>query len=269
LAGTGQSTVGSSHRRVWVPILYYHRVVASLPAHDPFGNCIHVQTFRSQLAWLARRGYHSIPLAALSRVFESDGRDQSLGPRPIVITFDDGYEDVYTQAWPVLAEFGFTATVFLVSDAIGRDNAFDAAYVSERVPMLAADQIRALSAAGVSFGSHSRTHPASLPDLPDDLLLAELQQSRAAIATTTGEDVETFAYPHSRLDGRVEAAVAAAGYRLACAGVGTRFDPFCLHRIDGARAGAGARVEVAIWRRRLKRMLARRSAPIRRRLRRR
>lgn len=244
----------------WAPILFYHRVVPDVPRDDPFRNCISLATFESQLAWLARRGYSSIPLAALATLFNGRGEGQPLPRRPVVITFDDGYEDVYTHAWPVLARHRFTATVFLVSEAIGGHNDFDAAYVSVRVPMLSTAQIGELARHGTNFGSHSHSHPASLVGLPDDRLVDELERSRAVIEEIVSDAIEDFAYPHSKLDDRVAAAVAGAGYRLACAGIGTRFEPFCLHRLDGARAGPGAGIELAIWRRRLKWLVRRRLA---------
>jgi peptidoglycan/xylan/chitin deacetylase (PgdA/CDA1 family) len=239
-----------------MPVLAYHRVVASISSADPYGNCITIRDFKSQIQWLAWRGYHGVPLATLTGLFDEHSQAQYLPRRPLAITFDDGYEDFYSNAWPILARHGFNASVFLVSDAIGADNTFDAEFVAERAPMLSRVQVQKLAAAGVSFGSHSRSHPRSLGELPDDLLFDELEQSRTAIADLVGYKIEHFAYPKSQLDSRVQAAVAATGYTLACAGVGSRFEPLCVHRIDAARAGGGPGIEFAIWHHRLKWRLA-------------
>jgi len=235
--------------RPWMPVLMYHRIVPVLPEHDPFGNCISAATFERHLRWLARRGFVSTPLAALANSCDHDreGRRVALR-RSVAITFDDGYQDNYLHAWPLLKRYGFTATIFLVSDAIGGDNSFDATYASERVPMLTVDQIRQLQAQQIEFGSHTCSHPASLTQLLDAQLHDELVRSRSQLESLLDAPVEHFSYPHSQLDARVEAAVERAGYRLACAGTGSRFAQFCIHRVE-ARAAQGAALEAQMrWR---------------------
>lgn len=239
----------SDLRHVWMPILLYHRVVPVLPEHDPFQNCTSVTTFESHLRWLATRGYGSLPLSELAELWgPGTGNRRSSPHRSVVITFDDGYRDNYLYAWPLLKRYGFTATIFLVSDAIGGDNAFDAAYGSEPAPMLSLDEIRKMQRGGIGFGSHSCSHPPSLPELADRELKDELERSRSVLEGLLDAPIDHFAYPHSKLDGRVEAAVESAGYRLACAGVGTRFSPFCLHRVEPpARPGVAIEMQMG-WR---------------------
>lgn len=233
----------------WVPVLMYHRVVPVLPTHDPFGNCITTATFETHLRWLARRGFTPVTVGDVARSLDrhDDGR-AALPRRPVAITFDDGYQDNYLYAWPLLKRYGFPATIFLVSDAIGGDNAFDAAYVSERAPMLTLAQIRELQAAQIDFGSHTCSHPASLTQVSDEQLADELERSRSQLESLLDRPVEHFSYPHSQLDARIEAAVERAGYRLACGGMGTRFSRFCIHRVQ-SRARHGVVLEAEIrWR---------------------
>jgi peptidoglycan/xylan/chitin deacetylase (PgdA/CDA1 family) len=237
-----------------VPVLMYHRVVPSLPGPDPYGNCVTVASFESHLRWLARRGYTGVPLGAVAEAL--GGARGPLPRRPVVITFDDGYEDNHRHAWPALRRHGFGATVFLVSDAIGGHNHFDAADNPEPVPMLSVEQIRAMHGAGIDFGSHTCTHPGPLTALADDRIRDELTRSRAAIEAILDSPVLDFAYPHSRLDPRVEALVRAAGYRLACAGVGTRFSRHCLHRVAPPLRG-GPHLELEMRVRRLKHRIRR------------
>ena len=220
----------------WVPILLYHRVVPILPAADPFGNCVSTHVFESQLRWLSTHGYRSVPLSTI-RAALKDGDPFPKG-RTVVITFDDGYQDNYDFAWPLLQRYGFTATIFLVSDAVDGDNSFDQASGAVRAPMLSMPQIREMAQAGIGFGSHSCSHPATLTALSDADLRHELVHSRAVLEGLLDAPVSHFAYPHSQLDARVEATVTEAGYELACAGVGTRFAPTCLHRVEpGKRRG--------------------------------
>jgi peptidoglycan/xylan/chitin deacetylase (PgdA/CDA1 family) len=236
----------------------YHRVLPAVPPHDPYDICISVGTFEAQMAWLVRSGFTVLPLSALERLFDRP-HQAALPKRAAVVTFDDGYEDNYLYAWPVLRRFGLEATVFLVSDAIARDNAFDDSFGSPRAKMMQPSQIREMRAGGVEFGSHSRSHPPSLCDLSDRSLEDELRVSRAAIEELVDAPVVHFSYPHSRTDERVERAVAAAGYRLACAGEGSSFSRFRVHRIEPRAASPmwlGLRMLARRWKRRLRRTQA-------------
>ena len=234
----------------WAPILLYHRVVPTLPQHDPTRNCVSSAAFAGHLRWLARRGYRSLALADVDAYLAGGA---VLPRRAVAITFDDGYEDNYTHAWPLLQRYGFAATVFLIADVVGGDNAFDrdvAGY--EPAAMLSAGQIHEMQRGGIVFGSHGRAHRAPLTALDDRALDRELVISRRSLEGLLDAPVDYFAYPYSKVDARVEAAVARAGSRLACAGVGTRFAPTCLHRVKPPSAG-GAVVEAHIIWRRLKR----------------
>jgi peptidoglycan/xylan/chitin deacetylase (PgdA/CDA1 family) len=248
---------GSSNRSDWLPILLYHRVVPVVPRRDPYHNCVSSTAFASHMAWLAQRGYQTLSLDDVGKWLEQRREDSpSLPRRPMAITFDDGYQDTYRYAWPVLERYGFTASVFVVTDAIGGDNSFDIGPRSGGVPMLTGEEIRELHRYRVDIGSHTCSHPASLVDLADDRLVDELARSRATLEDVVGAPAEHFAYPHSKVDRRVEAAVRDAGYTLACAGVGRRFSRFCLQRV-APPAGGGARTELQIHWRRLKRLAGR------------
>ncbi len=224
----------------WIPILMYHRVVPVVPSSDTVGNCVSSAAFEKQLQWLVARGYGSLPLERLAAGFDKNGAATRSAPpaRPIVLTFDDGYADNYEYAWPLLQKYGFTATIFLVTQAIGGANAFDQDVVGPSVPMLSLPQIRRMQESGITFGSHTCTHPTRLADLEERTLQVELLDSRLMLQDLLQISFCPFAYPHSKLDARVEAAVQHAGYEIACAGVGTRFSQFCLHRLDpGSRTG--------------------------------
>ncbi len=106
-----------------------------------------------------------------------------------------------------------------------------------------------MALAGIEFGSHTCSHPQSLVDLNETSLHAELRRSRRAIEAVVNAPAELFSYPHGRLDRRVETAVAAAGYRLACAGVGTRFEPLHVSRVAPPQAPGPAVDVVTSWRR--------------------
>jgi peptidoglycan/xylan/chitin deacetylase (PgdA/CDA1 family) len=232
------SSASRSRAPGWLPILTYHRVVDSPPPDDPAGHWVTAGTFERHLRWLAAHGYSSLPVAAVGRAFDDGaGIPDRLPLRAVVLTFDDGYRDNYDLAWPLMKRYGFTATIFLVSESIGGYNRFDADLPGAPVPMLSWEQVREMGSAGIAFGSHTCTHPSSLIGLDDNRLRYELEGSKATLEEMLNAPVDQFSYPHDQLDGRVEAAVASAGYTLACAGVGSRFSRYCLNRVSPPRRG--------------------------------
>jgi peptidoglycan/xylan/chitin deacetylase (PgdA/CDA1 family) len=233
----------------WIPILMYHRVVPQVTEPDPFGNCITVRAFASHLSWLRRLNFTCVSLDAIAALADDPTRAAMAPRRAFAITFDDGYQDNYDHAWPVLAEHGFTATVFLVSGAIGGYNDFDRANTAERVPMLSASQVRQMHAAGIDFGSHTRSHPPDLVELPLAAADGEIRRSREEIEDVIQAPVQHFSYPYTRVHPRLEDRVREAGYRSACAGVGTSFSRFRLSRVFASQQhGPGLVAQMGIRR---------------------
>jgi peptidoglycan/xylan/chitin deacetylase (PgdA/CDA1 family) len=217
----------------WLPILMYHRVVPRLHAPDFTGNSITGQDFDDQMRWLSSRGYTCVPVAAIARAI-ADGEVDRLPAHSFAITFDDGYSDNYECAWPLLRRYGFTATMFLVTDQIGGVNEFDRALGVERVRMLSERQIQQMHAAGIDFGSHTCSHP-DLTALSEDRLQHELLDSKHAVESLLDAGCYAFCYPYGRRNAGIEAAVERGGYSLACGTVSTRQAPFWLSRVDAAR----------------------------------
>jgi peptidoglycan/xylan/chitin deacetylase (PgdA/CDA1 family)/GT2 family glycosyltransferase len=156
------------------------------------------------------------------------------GPRELVLTFDDGYEDFYTEVFPRMAEYGLKALVFLVAERIGQWNVWDHERGLQRRNLLRIDQIRELQRYGVRFGSHTLTHP-SLPTLNAANLRREIAESKHRLEDLLGEEVNTFAYPYGEANRRVRAAVIEAGYKVAFTtteGLNVWQDPFAMRRID-------------------------------------
>jgi peptidoglycan/xylan/chitin deacetylase (PgdA/CDA1 family) len=230
----------------WLPVLMYHRVTPQPPAHDPFGNFTSTAAFDAHLRWLSTNGWRSV---SLGQVAVALGGGPPLPSRAFAITFDDGYRDNYDHAWPLLRHYGLKATVFMVSGAVGGDSSFDSGSGYEPAPMLSVAEMRFMHTAGVEFGSHTRSHPDALPQLSAHELRDELAGSRRDLEAILDAPVDLFAYPHSRHDARVEAAVAAAGYRLACGGTGTRLEPACVNRVLPPSYGYGSLAAAIRWRR--------------------
>ncbi|HEV2214593.1 MAG TPA: polysaccharide deacetylase family protein, partial [Terracidiphilus sp.] len=151
-----------------------------------------------------------------------------------LLTFDDGYDDLFTELLPWLRQHRFTALVFLVAGQIGGTNLWDQRRGLRARQLLTLDQIREMHRSGVEFGSHTLTHP-WLPGLSDDELEREVRGSKRRLEDLLGMEVTTFAYPYGGVDRRVRAAVARAGYKLAFTtlpGVNRWNDPLCQRRAD-------------------------------------
>lgn len=209
-----------------IPILTYHLVRDDLPPSDLV---ISKRNLEEQVRDLRDSQHVSISLQELLDWIRTG---KSLPPRPVVLTFDDGFLDCYENAWPILAKYEMKFTVFLVSDQIGSANAWPGILVGQ-LPLMNRDQIREMYAAGVSFGAHSCTHP-SLIRLPDAGLKQEVSRCRAQLSEMIGAEPQCFAYPYGEFNGRVLAEVKAAGYLGACTTLhglnDSRTDPFQLRR---------------------------------------
>jgi len=211
-------------------ILMYHKV-DELSAGVRFpGNYVAPGAFERQMRALLAWGYRTIGFDEW--LDYRAGRLASVPRRPLIVTFDDGYTCFDHNAWPVLRSLGMGATVFLVAGQIGGTNAWDREERQE--PLLDAGRIRALQSEGVSFGSHSYSHP-PLARISPDRALDELARSRAELGDLLGRDVNVFAYPFSNQSSLVRDLARQAGYRCAVRGKGRmnwrRTDPFGLRRI--------------------------------------
>jgi peptidoglycan/xylan/chitin deacetylase (PgdA/CDA1 family) len=205
LAGvwTGEAG-GGTRRRIRVPVLMYHYVSQPPPDADKYRLDLSVTPaqFATQLQWLRDNGYTAITLDALYRALVYG---QPLPPRPVVLTFDDGYADAYTRAFPLLQQFGMVGTFFVVTDWL------DAA----RPGYLTWDQVRDMAAADMSIQSHSRSHPDLTQGCDYGCLVYQLLGSIESIEAHTGERPRYFCYPGGRYDKAVLALLPQVGVRAA------------------------------------------------------
>jgi peptidoglycan/xylan/chitin deacetylase (PgdA/CDA1 family) len=173
--------------------------------------------FEAQLRYLRDAGYYSIELPEwrAAKVLK-----RPLPGRAILLTFDDGYQDFATYAWPLLKQYGFTANVFLVAEAIGGTNHWDAAY-GEVVPLMDWPDICRLRDEGVTFGAHSATHP-PLTGLTSVEMVHEYTRSRAILEQELAVPVEAMSYPYGTTTAAVEHLAGACGYVY---GLSCRFGP--------------------------------------------
>jgi peptidoglycan/xylan/chitin deacetylase (PgdA/CDA1 family) len=172
-----------------IPILMYHSVASDLDdAQHPYLRTVtSPKVFTRQIQMLRAGGYEAITLSQALTLLEAPDGSSDPGAPKVVITFDDGFRDFRTEAFPVLEKAGFAATVFLPSAFIGKQ------FITGRECMSAAE-VRVLADRGIEFGSHSVSHR-RLVELTADELGAELRDSRSAIEDIVGRSVTTFSYP--------------------------------------------------------------------------
>ncbi len=179
-----------------IPVLNYHGIANE--AGNPL--MLGVADFERQMAYLAKEGYQSVSPKQLVEYLQEG---KPLPEKSVLITFDDGYKNNYTQAYPIMKKYGLTGTIFLVTDTVGRDDWY-----------LNWDQVREMRKDGFVFGSHTLNH-LPLNDLTPQEILFQLTRSKEGIEWRLEAPVEFFAYPTGAYDREIAALVREAGYKAA------------------------------------------------------
>ena len=163
------------------PIIMYHLIDSARATNKYL--YVSPKKLEKDLAYLKKKGYKSL--------FPEDVFDLEGAKKPVLITFDDGYENNFTNAYPLLKKYKMKATIFVVSDRIGTEN-----YLNE-------EQIREMSESGlVRIYSHTRTH-ADLTELSLDEVEKEFAESNKAIYDITGVEVVAVSYPGGHANGEI------------------------------------------------------------------
>jgi peptidoglycan/xylan/chitin deacetylase (PgdA/CDA1 family) len=195
-----------------IAILCYHRVVPA-PFNTKHGICVEVQNFKRQMKLIASKGYRTISIDMLT---DSLKEETQLPQKSIIITFDDGYQDNYLYAFPILKEYNFTATIYLVSGHIGDTNQWDSCPQEEGIKLLSIAEIKEMADYGISFGAHTVTHP-HLTRLSEDKAFYEIAQSKKDIEGIIGQKVTSFCYPYGEFSQQTKQMVIESGFKCACA----------------------------------------------------
>ena len=193
------------------PVLCYHRVGGPLELGvTRVGRSV----FARQMNALAKAGWRTLSLTEFAAP-----RTTPHVPRTFLLTFDDGYASLADYAYPILADLGFTATTFLITEYVGRTNDWDVRYTWNRLSHLTWQQVEQWRARGFHFASHGATHR-RLTWLPDRDVEDELARSREVLVERLGPDAgRAIAYPFGAADGRILRHATAAGYELGFGGV--------------------------------------------------
>jgi peptidoglycan/xylan/chitin deacetylase (PgdA/CDA1 family) len=192
-----------------VPIIMYHSVN---PVENPAIRSLIVkpESFRRQMRFLKDHRYNVVTLSQLAKLIVS-GR--KLPPRTIAITFDDGYRDNYTYAFPVLKEYKIPATIFIIIDEVGRlvkDKSGD--------DRLSWKEIKEMQDSGlISFGSHAMGPEPLTKISSDEELKRQVFFSKKTLEEELGVAVYAFSYPEGRFDAKIRQLVIDAGHKTAVA----------------------------------------------------
>lgn len=193
--------VPAGRAQVHVPILEYHYIRVNPDPRDRLGFNLSVTPpdFQAQMDWLKASGYHPVDLSDLRAYFQ---KQTPLPARPVVLTFDDGYDDFFTTAFPVLMDHGFKAVSYVVPGFLDHPR------------YMTTDQVKAIDSAGIEVGAHTMHH-VDLTRQPAAGLTVEIDGSRSALEQITGHQVLDFCYPSGMYNAAVIAATERAGFQSA------------------------------------------------------
>ena len=191
-----------------MPLVWMYHSIA-IHDEDPYEVTMTPQRFEKQLRWLHTRGLRGVAMGELLQA-QSERR----AGRLVGLTFDDGYQDFLPNAMPLLHQYGFTATLFVLAGRLGGENTWSRP--GPRKALLTADEVREIDRTGIEIGSHGLEH-VSLIKAGDAQLKAETSRSREILEELLGKQIRGFCYPYGHLEPRVVDAARVAGYDYACA----------------------------------------------------
>lgn len=185
-----------------MPILYYHHIRHYNNPSDKTGEALSVtpEKFREQMRWLFDRHYVTITPEQLLQLFNGH-LILPLGKKPAMVSFDDGYDNMLTEAYPILKEFNFTGLFFVCPGLLNKPG------------YLTTQQVKFLDKNGMSFGGHTMTH-VDLKQADDATRLREIKGSKDELETLLGHAVISMAYPFGMFNDKTEGITRKVGYTI-------------------------------------------------------
>ncbi len=213
-----------------IPILMYHSVSdQATPKYSPFA--ISPALFAQQVEYLHQQNYTPLTVTQFMAIRSGN---EPWPARPVLLTFDDGLDDFYTGALPVLQQYHFPATLYVVTGYMNGTSRWLLAEGEGNRPMLTWERLAEIQAAGVECGGHTHYHP-QLDTIPLTRAREEIVQCKKILEDRLGRQIYSFAYPYGYHTAAVKQAVQEAGYTSACAVkyemCAENTDPFALKRL--------------------------------------
>ena len=214
-----------------IPVIQYHKI--DRPAGDSLvrGCFTPPRRFARQVAWMQREGFVFYTASELIAHFQQHGAFPEKG---ITLTFDDGWQDNYNNAFPVLKELGIKATIFIVPSVIGTRSVKALAIGEGPRAHLSREEILEMSRHGIEFGSHSMNHRL-LHEISPAEVKFEVEQAKQQIEELTQKPCFTFAYPAGYFSDDAKTIIKAAGHTAAFSttyGPTEQVDLYALNRTE-------------------------------------
>ncbi|MCL4549078.1 MAG: polysaccharide deacetylase family protein [Bacteroidetes bacterium] len=190
-----------------IPIIYYHRVIKDLSHAGKHGIYITAEMFDEHLHYLKAKGFQTVSFAEALQIKRENRKGKF-----VIITFDDGYEDNYLYAYPILKEYSYSAIIFLVAGL--QTNSWDKE--EPQVRMLGTSQIKEMHKNGIEFGSHTLSH-CDLTKVSLHEAEGELRESKKMLEDKLGFEIKSIAYPYGNCNDEIKKLSEAAGYELSFA----------------------------------------------------
>lgn len=192
-----------------IPIIYYHRVIRDLKETGRKGIYVTEKQFEEHLSYLKKKGFTSVSFEDALELKKANKKGKY-----VIITFDDGYQDNYLLAFPLLKKYGFKALVFMVAES--NHNDWDSKSGEIKLPLMNFNQIKEMSENGIDFGSHTLSH-CNLSKTDYDSAKKELTESKRILEEKIGRSITTVAYPYGEFTPETINIVKEAGYKFAFA----------------------------------------------------
>lgn len=191
-------------------VLCYHKVgVPPSPCLKDLW--VSTDNFRKQVKYLLDNGWKTLTFKELHEIYKNN---EPLPEKAVLITFDDGYQNNYTEAYPVLKELGAKGNIFLVWNTLGKVNEWHNPASEPWVNMCTVEQLKEMQESGVfDFGGHTLNHP-HLTQIDPEAAITEITESKKKIEEALGRELCAFAYPYGdgAYDERVRKNALDAGY---------------------------------------------------------
>lgn len=202
-----------NRKKYEVPVIMYHRVINNAENEGVYGTYIYEDMFKKHLQYLKDKNYTVITFKDLDKIgwrnrFEKDRKY-------IILTFDDGYKDNYDLAFPILKEFNFKATIFLMGSLTY--NEWDVKAGGERkFSLMSVEMIKEMQDYGIEFGAHTFNHP-KINTLSNEEIEHQIVDVKKPLEEKIGKEIITFAYPYGILNDYAKEMAKKAGYTFALA----------------------------------------------------
>jgi peptidoglycan/xylan/chitin deacetylase (PgdA/CDA1 family) len=219
---------------MFVPVLFYHKIGKPSPDARVRGGFTPPRRFFKQMSYLKNEGFVFYTASELIEYFQQRGE---FPPKGIALTFDDGWKDNYTNAFPVLEQLGIKATIFIIPSSIGQIFSGATAEGEQPHAHLSADEIREMAQHGIEFGSHTMNHRLLNKLMPSEIR-SEVEDAKREIENLLQKPCLTFAYPAGFYSEQARRIVEQAGHIAAFSttyGPTDRVDLFALNRTEVLR----------------------------------